>query len=57
MLAASLRAAAGAVVLYAWNAWSLSPHLTVAVNPVTGAAVGWLGVPGFLLLLAAKSLA
>lgn len=57
VLWAGLRIAAGAVVLYAWNAWSPWPHWSVAVNPATGAAVGWLGVPGFLLLLAAKHLA
>ena len=53
---AALRVVAGALALYAWNAWAPLPHLTVAVNPLTAGAVGALGVPGFLLVLAVRHL-
>jgi inhibitor of the pro-sigma K processing machinery len=52
----ALRVALGGVVLYAWDALARWPHLAVAVNPVTAGTVGLLGAPGFLLLLAVRSL-
>ncbi len=52
----ALRVVVGALSLYAWNAWAPLPHLAVAVNLLTAGAVGALGLPGFLLLLAVRHL-
>jgi inhibitor of the pro-sigma K processing machinery len=51
-----MNAALGALGFYAWNRWIGHSHWVVGINPVTAGAVGLLGVPGFMLVLAMKIL-
>ena len=47
-----LSGVAGALILAAFNLLSPLTHLSVHVNPFTALAVGFLGIPGALLLIA-----
>lgn len=46
----------GGALLYGWDRLALSSHLTVGVNLWTALTVGFLGAPGFVLVLALKFL-
>ena len=47
-----LSGVAGALILAAFNLLSPLTHLSVHVNPFPALAVGFLGIPGALLLIA-----
>ncbi len=51
-----INGALGLVALAIWNHLFVHHGWTIGLNPVTGATVGVLGAPGFLMLLAIKVL-
>jgi inhibitor of the pro-sigma K processing machinery len=51
LLRAALQVVVGGLVLYGWDRLTPWPNLAMGINPVTAAVVGWLGAPGFGLLL------
>lgn len=46
----------GLVALWAWNGLFTYHGWAIGLNPVTGLTIGVLGPPGFLLLVAVKTL-
>ncbi len=46
----------GLAALWAWNALFIHHGWGIGLNPVTGATIGILGAPGFLLLVAVRVL-
>jgi inhibitor of the pro-sigma K processing machinery len=51
LLRAALQVVIGGLALYGWDRLTPWPSLAMGLNPVTAAVVGWLGAPGFGLLL------
>ncbi|MHB1612020.1 MAG: pro-sigmaK processing inhibitor BofA family protein [Sulfobacillus sp.] len=52
----AINVAVAVIVLWAWDRLMGFTGFYIGVNPVTAAVVGLLGVPGFLLVLAARAL-
>ena len=51
VLRGGLQMVVGGLALYLWDRLIPVPALAVGINPLTAAVTGWLGVPGFGLLM------
>ncbi|PSR32884.1 MAG: hypothetical protein C7B46_12425 [Sulfobacillus benefaciens] len=55
MVRSVINIAVAVLVLWAWDR-TLGAGFHIGINPITASVVGLLGVPGFLLVLAARAL-